>query len=33
MSPASQASIDTFIDALWLEEGLSKNTLAPTGAT
>ena len=28
MSPASQASIDTFIDALWLEEGLSKNTLS-----
>jgi len=28
MSPASQASIDSFIDALWLEEGLSKNTLA-----
>jgi integrase/recombinase XerD len=24
----SDASIDTFIDALWLEEGLSKNTLA-----
>lgn len=23
----SQASIDTFIDALWLEDGLSKNTL------
>jgi integrase/recombinase XerD len=25
---AAQALIDTFIDALWLEEGLSKNTLA-----
>jgi integrase/recombinase XerD len=25
---ASQAAIDTFIDAIWLEEGLSKNTLA-----
>jgi integrase/recombinase XerD len=25
---ASTARIDTFIDALWLEEGLSKNTLA-----
>ena len=25
---ASAASIDAFIDALWLEEGLSKNTLA-----
>lgn len=25
---SSTASIDTFIDALWLEEGLSKNTLA-----
>jgi len=24
---ASQAAIDAFIDALWLEEGLSKNTL------
>src|SRR6185369_16386809 len=24
----SDVSIDTFIDALWLEEGLSKNTLA-----
>ncbi len=24
----SEAQIDTFIDALWLEEGLSKNTLA-----
>ena len=24
----SQASIDSFIDALWLEDGLSKNTLA-----
>jgi len=28
MNTASQNSIDTFIDALWLEEGLSKNTLA-----
>ena len=28
MKPESQASIDTFIDALWLEDGLSKNTLA-----
>ena len=28
MSPASQSGIDAFIDALWLEEGLSKNTLA-----
>lgn len=25
---ASQQAIDTFIDALWLEEGLSKNTLS-----
>jgi integrase/recombinase XerD len=25
---ASQAGIDSFIDALWLEEGLSKNTLS-----
>lgn len=25
---ASQHSIDAFIDALWLEDGLSKNTLA-----
>ena len=25
---SSQESIDTFIDAIWLEEGLSKNTLA-----
>ena len=24
----SQPSIDGFIDALWLEDGLSKNTLA-----
>jgi len=24
----SQSAIDDFIDALWLEEGLSKNTLA-----
>ena len=28
MTLASQSGIDTFIDALWLEEGLSKNTLA-----
>ncbi|TAM49461.1 MAG: site-specific tyrosine recombinase XerD [Burkholderiaceae bacterium] len=28
MHPASQSSIDNFVDALWLEEGLSKNTLA-----
>ena len=28
MQAASQSSIDTFIDALWLEDGLSKNTLA-----
>ena len=28
MKPESQASIDSFIDALWLEDGLSKNTLA-----
>ena len=27
VDPASQASIDAFIDALWLEEGLSRNTL------
>ncbi len=27
VDPDSQASIDAFIDALWLEEGLSKNTL------
>lgn len=27
MHPQSQASIDSFIDALWLEDGLSKNTL------
>ena len=27
-SQASQASIDAFIDALWLEDGLSANTLA-----
>lgn len=26
-SPADSAGIDVFIDALWLEEGLSKNTL------
>ncbi|HKB53461.1 MAG TPA: site-specific integrase, partial [Ramlibacter sp.] len=28
MTAASQPTIDTFIDALWLEEGLSNNTLA-----
>lgn len=28
MHSASQSSIDAFIDALWLEDGLSKNTLA-----
>ncbi len=28
MHSASQASIDAFVDALWLEDGLSKNTLA-----
>jgi integrase/recombinase XerD len=28
MHLASQSSIDDFIDALWLEDGLSKNTLA-----
>ena len=28
MHPQSQSSIDSFIDALWLEDGLSKNTLA-----
>ncbi|MDA8447674.1 site-specific tyrosine recombinase XerD [Paracidovorax valerianellae] len=28
MLPESQTSIDTFIDALWLEDGLSRNTLA-----
>lgn len=27
MHPTSQSSIDAFIDALWLEDGLSKNTL------
>jgi integrase/recombinase XerD len=27
MQPPSQSSIDAFIDALWLEDGLSKNTL------
>ena len=27
MHPNSQSSIDTFIDALWLEDGLSNNTL------
>ncbi len=28
MKPESQSSIDAFIDALWLEDGLSRNTLA-----
>ncbi len=28
MQPESQSCIDGFIDALWLEDGLSKNTLA-----
>ncbi len=28
LTPAHQDAIDRFIDALWLEEGLSKNTLA-----
>ena len=28
MQPQSQSVIDSFIDALWLEDGLSKNTLA-----
>ena len=28
MQPQTQSSIDAFIDALWLEDGLSKNTLA-----
>jgi len=28
MQPNSQASIDAFIDAVWLEDGLSKNTLS-----
>ena len=28
MQPESQSSIDAFIDALWLEDGLSNNTLA-----
>ena len=28
MHTSSQANIDSFIDALWLEDGLSKNTLA-----
>lgn len=28
MNPQSQSSIDAFVDALWLEDGLSKNTLA-----
>ena len=28
MHPKSQSAIDAFIDALWLEDGLSRNTLA-----
>ena len=28
MLPQSQNAIDLFIDALWLEDGLSRNTLA-----
>ncbi len=28
MLPASQTAIDSFVDALWLEDGLSRNTLA-----
>ncbi|NDP63871.1 site-specific tyrosine recombinase XerD [Polaromonas sp.] len=28
MHPQSQSAIDAFIDALWLEDGLSRNTLA-----
>lgn len=28
MDPSSQVSIDAFVDALWLEQGLSANTLA-----
>ena len=28
MHTSSQTRIDSFIDALWLEDGLSKNTLA-----
>lgn len=28
MHPASSQAIDAFVDALWLEEGLSRNTLA-----
>ena len=28
MNPQSQSSIDAFVDAMWLEDGLSKNTLA-----
>ncbi|WHZ10966.1 MAG: Site-specific tyrosine recombinase XerD [Burkholderiaceae bacterium] len=28
MDPSSQASIDAFVDALWLEQGLAANTLA-----
>ena len=28
MLPASEAAVDAFVDALWLEDGLSRNTLA-----
>ena len=28
MTPATQARIDAFIDAVWLEQGLAANTLA-----
>ena len=28
---ASEASIDRFIDAVWIEDGLSANTLAASG--
>ena len=28
MTPDSQAAIDRFVDAVWLEDGLSANTLA-----
>ena len=28
MNPASQHAIDAFVDALWLEDGLARNTLA-----
>jgi len=27
LNPADQALIDAFLDALWLEKGLSENTL------